>query len=165
MTELLSASIAGLGQGSIYALLALGFVIIYKAMGVISFAQPALMMTGAVMVSYWSPKLGFWPAVVLAGLAVTAVALVVERLAIRPMVGKAVFVIAIITIGVDIVVRVVTGMFIGTDALIVGDPWGLDRWNVGGVIIQQRHVAAFVAAAVIVALVAVFFRYTSIGLA
>ncbi len=165
MTEMLSAVSAGLGQGSIYALLALGFVIIYKAMGVISFAQPALMMAGALLVSYWSPELGFWPAVILGGLAIAAVALVVERLAIRPMVGKAVFVIAIITIGVDIIVRQITGAFVGTDPRSIGDPWGLERWNVGGVVIQQRHAAAFVAAAVIVALVAAFFRYTSIGLA
>lgn len=165
MTEFLSAAVAGIGQGSIYALLALGFVIIYKAMGVISFAQPALMMAGAILVSYWSPKLGFWPAVILGGLAIAAVALVIERLAIRPMVGKAVFVIAIITIGVDIVVRVITGAFVGSDPRVIGDPWGLERWNVGGVIIQQRHAAAFVAAAIIVALVAAFFRYTSIGLA
>jgi len=165
MTELLSAVAAGLGQGSIYTLLALGFVIIYKSMGVISFAQPALMMAGAILVSYWSPKLGFWPAVILGGLAIAVVALVIERLAIRPMVGKAVFVIAIITIGVDIIVRVVAGAFVGTDPRSIGDPWGLGRWHIGGVAIQHRHAAAFIAAAVIVTLVAAFFRYTSIGLA
>lgn len=165
MTELLSAMSTGLGQGAIYTLLALGFVIIYKSMGVISFAQPALMMSGAILVSYLSPKLGFWAAVVLGGLAIAAVALVIERLAIRPMVGKAVFVIAIITIGVDIIVRVVAGAFVGTDPRVVGDPWGLERWSIGGVHVEQRHAAAFVAAAVIVALVAAFFRYTPIGLA
>ncbi len=165
MNELLTAVFSGLGQGSIYTLLALGFVIIYKSMGVISFAQPAFMMSGAILVSYLSPRLGFWVAVVLGGLVVAAVALVVERLAIRPMVGKAVFVIAIITIGVDIIVRVVAGAFVGADPRLVGDPWGLDTWSLGGVQVQQRHVAAFVAAAVIVALLAAFFRSTPIGLA
>lgn len=165
MTELLSALSMGLGQGAIYTLLALGFVIIYKSMGVISFAQPALMMSGAILVSYLSPKLGFWAAVILGGLLIAAVALIVERLAIRPMVGKAVFVIAIITIGVDIVVRVVAGAFVGTDPRVVGDPWGIERWTIGGVHIEHRHAAAFIAAAVMVALVAAFFRFTPIGLA
>ncbi len=165
MTELLSALSMGLGQGAIYTLLALGFVIIYKSMGVISFAQPALMMSGAILVSYLSPKLGFWAAVILGGLLIAVVALIVERLAIRPMVGKAVFVIAIITIGVDIVVRVVAGAFVGTDPRVVGDPWGIERWTIGGVHIEHRHAAAFIAAAVMVALVAAFFRFTPIGLA
>ena len=51
MTELLTAVSIGAGNGSVYALLALGFVIIYKAMSVISFAQPAFMLSGAVLVS------------------------------------------------------------------------------------------------------------------
>ena len=58
MTELLEAVLRGLGTGSIYALLALGFVIIYKATGVISFAQPALMLAGATIASYVAPAIG-----------------------------------------------------------------------------------------------------------
>ncbi|MDQ4097872.1 MAG: branched-chain amino acid ABC transporter permease, partial [Actinomycetota bacterium] len=59
MSELLEALIRGLGTGSAYALLALGFVIIFKSTGVISFAQPALMLTGAVVASYVGPAIGF----------------------------------------------------------------------------------------------------------
>jgi branched-chain amino acid transport system permease protein len=98
MTELLTAVSIGAGNGSVYALLALGFVIIYKAMSVISFAQPAFMLSGAVLVSHLSPRMGFVAAVVVGTIAIAVVALVVERVAVRPMVGKAVFVIAIITI-------------------------------------------------------------------
>ena len=122
MTELLTAVSAGAGTGSIYALLALGFVIIYKSMQVISFAQPAFMMSGAVLVSYLVPTVGVVAAVVLGTVAIALVALVVERVAIRPMVGKAVFVIAIITIGIDIVIRVVAGAFIGVSPLSIRDP-------------------------------------------
>ncbi len=165
MTEFLTAVSVGAGNGSIYALLALGFVIIYKSMQVISFAQPAFMMAGAVLVSYLSPVVGFWAAVVLGTLAIALVALVVERVAIRPMVGKATFVIAIITIGIDIVVRVVASAFIGVDPLTIGDPWGLDSWDIGGVTVQHRHVAAVVATTVIVLALVVFFRRTPLGLA
>ncbi len=165
MEQFFTAVSAGLGQGSIYALLALGFVIIYKSMGVISFAQPAFMMSGAILASYLSPDIGFPAAVVVSTLAIALAALVVERLAIRPMVGKAVFVIAIITIGVDIVVRVIAGAFVGVDPLSIGDPWGLDTWQVGGVNIAHRHVAALVAAAIIVAALFLFFRFAPIGIA
>lgn len=165
MNQLLTAVFGGLGQGAIYALLALGFVIIYKSMRVISFAQPAFMMSGAMLVSYLSPEVGFTAAVILGTLAIALVALVVERVAIRPMVGKAVFVIAIITIGVDIVVRVVAGAFIGVDPRNIGDPWGLDTTSIAGVEVANRHIAAFVAAAIIVTALFAFFRWTPIGLA
>ena len=165
MNQFLTAVAGGLGTGSIYALLALGFVIIYKSMHVISFAQPAFMMAGAILVSYLAPEIGFTAAVVAGALLIALVALVVERVAIRPMVGKAVFVIAIITIGVDIVVRVVAGAFVGVDPRNIGDPWGLETMSVGGVNVAHRHIAAFVAATIIVAALFAFFRWTPIGLA
>lgn len=165
MNQFLTAVAGGLGVGSIYALLALGFVIIYKSMRVISFAQPAFMMSGAILVSYLAEDIGFTAAVVVGTLAIAVVALVVERVAIRPMVGKAVFVIAIITIGVDIVVRVVAGAFVGVDPRNIGDPWGLDSTSIGGVNVANRHIAAFVAASLIVAALFAFFRWTAIGLA
>lgn len=165
MTEFMTAVGIGMGKGSIYALVALGFVIIYKSMGVISFAQPAFLLSGAVLVSFLAPEVGFYGAVALGVVGIAVLALVVERVAIRPMVGKAVFVIAIITIGVDIVVRTVAGGFLGVKPRFVGDPWGLGTLDVGGVIIQQRHLAAFITAAVIMVALFLFFRYTPIGLA
>lgn len=165
MTAFLEAIGEGLGTGSVYALLALGFVIIYKAMGVISFAQPAFMLAGVVLVSYLVDGVGFWLAVVIAVAAVGVLALGVERVAIRPMVGKAVFVIAIITLGVDVVVRVVAGAFIGVDPRSVGDPWGNEVVSIGDVDIAQRNVAALVAMVVVGGLLFAFFRFTPIGLA
>ncbi len=165
MTGFLTAVSGGLGQGAIYVLLALGFVIIYKSMKVVSFAQPAFMMAGAILVSYLTPRFGFAGAVIVGTIAIGLVALAVERVAIRPMVGKAVFVIAIITIGVDIVVRVVAGAFVGTDPLLVGDPWGLDTVSIGDVQVQQRHIAALIAMVVVVVALMLFFRLSSTGLA
>lgn len=165
MTQLLGAVAGGVGIGSIYALLALGFVIIYKSMGVISFAQPAFLLAGTVLVTYLTPEIGFFAAVVVGAIAIAGVALVVERVAIRPMVGKAVFVIAIITIGIDIIVRILAGMFVGSDQRNVGDPWGLGAWEVGGVYIEHRDLAAFAVTTVLVLALFAFFRWTPIGLA
>lgn len=165
MAEFLTAVSVGLGAGSTYALVALGFVIIYKSMGVISFAQPAFLLSGAVLVSYLQPNTGFYLAVLLGAIGIAVVALVVERVAIRPMVGKAVFVVAIITIGVDIVVRTVASGFLGVDPRTVGDPWGSGTTTFGDVVVQNRHMAAFVVAAIVVVLLFLFFRFTPIGLA
>ncbi len=164
MTELLQSLVSGLGSGSVIALLALGFVIIYKAMRVISFAQPGLMVAGVVMVTYFVDAVGFYAAVALAVLATALLALVIERVAIRPMIGKPVFAIAIITLGIDLVVRVVTNGSIGLEIRQTQHPWGLKTVTVGDVIIQQRHIAMLVTTAALVALLFAFFKYTRFGL-
>ncbi|GAB3673200.1 branched-chain amino acid ABC transporter permease [Actinocorallia lasiicapitis] len=155
----------GLGNGSVYALLALGFVIIYKSTRVISFAQPAFMLAGAVTVTYLADDLGFWAASLVAIVGVSLLGLGVERVAIRPMVGRPVFVVAIITLGLDVLIRVVAGGFIGLDVRQVGDPWRLDTVRLLGVDVQQRYLAMLVATAVCVVLLFAFFRYTRHGLA
>ncbi|MPZ71893.1 MAG: branched-chain amino acid ABC transporter permease [Nitriliruptorales bacterium] len=167
MTDFLQALISGLGVGSIYALLAVGFVIIYKSMQVISFAQPALLVTGAVMVSYlrFDFGLNFWIALPLAMVLTALLALVIERLALRPMIGKPVFVVAIITIGVDIAVRVVVNRFIGLGARQVGDPWGLTIRRLGAVVVQERYLWMMLITAVVVSLLFAFFKYSRVGLA
>ncbi|GAA2204449.1 branched-chain amino acid ABC transporter permease [Nonomuraea monospora] len=165
MKGLLESVIRGLGNGSVYALLALGFVIIYKATRVISFAQPALMLAGGVAVSYLAALTGFYPAVLLAALLIAAVALVVERVSIRPMVGRPVFVVAIITLGLDVVLRVIVNGFIGRDVRQVGDPWGFTQVSLGPLVVQSRWLAMMLVTAVLVALLFAFFRYTRYGLA
>ena len=165
MTELVQCVVRGLGDGSVYALLALGFVIIYKSMGVISFAQPALMLSGAVLVTYLVTSVNFYLAVVLAAAEVAVLAVGVERTVLRPMIGKPVFVISIITLGVDIVIRVVVNGYIGLDVRQVGAPWGLSTSRLLGVEVQQRHLIMFVTTMVLVAILFAFFRYSRVGLA
>jgi len=165
MTEAVQILSRGLGIGSVYALLALGFVIIYKSTRVISFAQPAFMLAGAVMVTYLVGPLGFFVAVPLAALGTAVLALGVERVAVRPMVGRPAFTVAIITLGVDVVVRVFASAFIGIELRQVGDPWGLKSTTIFGVEVQQRHLAMLLTTAVLVAVLFAFFRFTRMGLA
>lgn len=173
MTEFLEALARGLGTGSIYAMLALGFVIIYKSTTVISFAQPALMMTGATVTSYVIPALGFitlaslsfFVSLLLAAVITAFIAMVIERAAIRPMVGRPAFVVAIITIGIDIVVRVITGGFIGTGQRHIDNPWGIERSDLLGIRVEQRHLVAMAVLVVVVAALVWFYRFTRHGLA
>ncbi|GAA4706893.1 branched-chain amino acid ABC transporter permease [Phytohabitans rumicis] len=165
MAELTEAVLRGLGTGSVYALLALGFVIIYKATRVISFAQPAFMLAGVTLVTYLVLEVSFWVAVPVAAVLTGLLALGVERVAVRPMVGRPAFIVAIITLGVDVAVRVVVNAFIGLDVRNVLDPWGLRTVGLGGVEMQQRHLAAFLTTAFLVAALFAFFRFTRMGLA
>ena len=165
MTELVQCLVRGLGDGSVYALLAFGFVIIYKSMGVISFAQPSLMLAGAVLVTYLVTAMNFYLAVLLGAAAVALLAVGVERTVLRPMIGKPVFVISIITLGVDIVIRVVVNAYIGLDVRPVGAPWGLSTSRFLGIEVQQRHLVMFVTTMVLVGILFAFFRYSRMGLA
>jgi len=159
--------ISGLGQGSAYAMLAVGFVIIFKSTGVISFAQPALMAAGATLVSYlvFQFGLGFPAAVAVGVLVLAGVGLGLERVALRPLVGRPVFVAAIVTLGLDTAIRAVTNRFIGPDLRPVGDPWGYDRLELGPLFLQHRYLAMIVTAAIVLAALFTFFRYSRVGLA
>ena len=165
MNEFVATVVRGLGNGSIYALLALGFVIVYKSMRVISFAQPAFMMAGALLVSYLVLSMNFFLAVLVALLLTALLGAGVERLALRPMIGKPVFVIAIITLGVDIVIRTVVNSFIGLDIRQMGDPWGLGQVDVLGAKIDQRHLATLATTLIVVAALFAFYRWSRTGLA
>ncbi len=167
MTEFLQAVVNGFGQGSIYALLALGYVMIYKATHVISFAQPALMTVGGLFCYHFTREMGlpFWVGLVLAIASGAVVGMVVERLALRPMLGKPVFTLAIITIGVDIVLRIIANRYIGVQSRIVEYPNGSNRISLGGVSISQQRLGLIAVTAVAVVLLALFFRYSRTGLA
>lgn len=167
MTRFFQGLVQGFGFGSIYALIAVGFVIIYKSTRIISFTQPALMLAGGVMVHYLvvAYDLPFFVGVPIAMLLTAGVGLLLERSALRPMVGEPVFVVAIITLGLDVVVRTITNRFIGRNIRPVGDPWGLSTWNVGGVVIQQRFVWMTVITALVVVALLAFFKYSRVGLA
>jgi len=167
VTRVAQAVAIGLGTGSIYTLLALGYVIIYKTTKVLSFAQPALMLTGAVAVSYLATTYGLpFPVAVLIGMVLVAgLGLVIERTALRPMIGKPIFTVAIITIGIDILLRTIVNRFIGNTIRQVGDPFGISTVQLGGVFLQYRYVAMLVTAAIVVTGLLVFFRRSRTGLA
>lgn len=167
MTTFWQAVVDGIVQGSVYALLALGYVMIYKATHVISFAQPALMVCGGLFAyhatSVWG--LPFWPGLLVGVVLGAALGMIVERLALRPMVGKPVFTLAIITIGIDIVLRVIANRYMGPDPRAITFPNGSDSYELGGVSLSHQRVALVVVTVVTVIALALFFRYAKAGLA
>jgi branched-chain amino acid transport system permease protein len=167
MEEFAGAAIRGLSQGSLYALLGLGFVIVYTGTGVLSFAQPVLMILGAYLASAIGVDAGipFVVAVPLAILGSALVAATIERIAMRPMVGEPAVSAAMVTVGIFIVLQVLAADLIGSGQRTVGDPWGLDRFDVGGVNVFHTDIAKIVIAAFAVAGLTVFFKRSRLGLA
>jgi branched-chain amino acid transport system permease protein len=164
--------VEGLAVGSIYALLAMGFVIIFKATQVLNFAHGALAATGAFLVAVtatiwdiparWMPGAPAWItwmlAVVIALIAAFGLGMLLERTFIRPMIGEALFAVAIVTLGVDIVLRAITNDFIGSNSRPMGDPWGTAVLDLGWVSIAHTEIAQLIVTVVLVVGVALFFR-------
>ena len=156
MTIFLQASFEGLALGAVYSLVAIGFVLIYKAMDVLSFAQPALAVVGAGIISALAVDRGinFWIAFIVALIATGLLSALLERTFLRPMVGQPVFAVAILTIGLDIILRTVLDEWIGINPRYMGDPimsWGefgsitiLDSY--GGVIMKLQEIGALITA-------------------
>lgn len=167
MDEFLTSTVRGLAQGSLYVLLGLGFVIIYKGTAVVNFAHPALLLFGAYWVSYFTVSLGwnFWVALVAAVATTVLIAVAVERIALRPMVGEPPFFAAIVTVGLLIALQVVVGDLIGIDLRQVDDPWGLKHFSVGGVLVFHTDVAKLATAVLVVIALVCMFQFTRVGLA
>ncbi|MET7758318.1 branched-chain amino acid ABC transporter permease [Streptomyces sp. NPDC005389] len=157
--------INGISLGSIYALIALGFVVIFRATEVVNFAHASLLLAGGYVTAVLHDEIGFWPAL-LAGIAGAAVVgAAVEFLVMRRHRGTDHSVLAIVTIGVDILLATELTRRIGTDILALGDPWGDAVVTVGGVTIAETRIAALLAAALLITAFLLAFRYTSWGVA
>lgn len=167
MTEFLQLIVNGTALGFKYALVALGFVIIFKATGVINFAQGGFVMLGAYLTYQFGTTWGlpFALAVVLAMAATALSGLVVERLILRRMVGRPPFALIMITIGMLFIIQEIVTIIWGFDALNLGDPWGIETVQVGDVVIRVADLWTVGLALVVVAAFFAFFRFTSLGLA
>ena len=115
MSHVLQLVLAGVAQGCVYALVALGFVLIYKATETVNFAQGDLMMLGgffaltAGVIWEWP----YWATIIFAVAAMAVVGMLVERLVLRPVLGQPAFTVVMITIGVGYVLRGVVPMMPG----------------------------------------------------
>ena len=167
MTQFLQAVVNGVALAAIYALIALGFVIIYKSMQVFNFAQPALLLIGAYWVVYFSGIWGFpfWVAMLIATGLAALTGVLLERVFLRPMVGKPLFAVAIMTIGLNTAINIVALDLMGLDLRSFDNPWGLKVLSLGDVRIAHSQMAGVVAAVLLVGALLAFFKYSRMGLA
>jgi branched-chain amino acid transport system permease protein len=167
LTVFVQTIVSGLALGAIYALLGLGFVIIYRATDVVSFAQPALMVFGAYWMVYFATvmDLGFWLSLPLAAIVGAAAGALLERVFLRPLVGRPPFAAVMVTIGIDIILRVITHDLIGLEQRSVGDPFGLKTFSVGGIRVSQSDTVVLLTAILVVAALLAFTKYAKYGLA
>lgn len=164
MIKFLSLLIAGMSLGAMYALVAMGFVIIYKASGVLNFSHGSLLLVGATFVAFTHDTIGFAPAVALALIGTGATAMLIQLLIVRPARGASAEVTTILTIGVDIVLLTLLTGLLGTDLHELGHPWGGQTVAVGDLGTTLNRVIGLAAAALIIAAFFIAFRKSSWGI-
>ena len=167
MGELIASLMRGLGTGGVYAMLGVSFVIIYRATGVVNFATPALMILGAFFTGYFGMSIGlpFIVSVILGMIVLALIGLATERIALRPMVGRPAFSAATVTVGLFIVFLVLAGRLLGSELLIVNDPFGLSTIEVLGGRIFTVDIARLIVGLVAIGLVGLFLTRSRTGLA
>ena len=152
-----------------YALVALGFVLIYKATETVNFAQGDVMMLGAFFALTASVMMGwpYWATIVFAVAVMAVVGMLTERLVLRPVLGHPSFTVVMITIGVGYVMRGVVTMVPGwgTDTHQIPTPYVDDVWRVGGVILPVQQLMVIVMTAALCGGLYLFFRFTRVGVA
>jgi branched-chain amino acid transport system permease protein len=165
MNQFVTLLVGGLFLGAIYALVALGFVTIFRATGVINFAQGSLLLLGGYVIGRLHASIGFWPAV-LAGVAAAALAAVlVDLVLIRRVRAADLGTLAILTLGVDILLLTELTRRIGTDVVSIGAPWGADVVEVAGIRVPASRVIAGAVALVLVAALGAAVKFTDWGIA
>ncbi|WP_027476274.1 branched-chain amino acid ABC transporter permease [Curvibacter gracilis] len=161
--------ISGVSQGCIYGLIALGFVLIYKATETVSFAQGELMMLGAFCGLGLMTVLGFpfWLAVPATLVAMGLFGIVLERAVVRPILGQPAFSVVMLTIGIGYVLRGVVTMIpnIGTDTHTLPVPYKDLSLNLAGLVLNAEQAVVIAATAVLCGGLFAMFRYSKLGIA
>jgi branched-chain amino acid transport system permease protein len=156
--------IGGIFAGLLYSLVALGFVLIFKASGVFNFAQGVMVLFAALtLVGLMERGVPVPAALLLTAAVMLALAFVIERVVLRPLVNQPYIILFMATIGLNFFLEGFGEMLWGANVkkLDVGIP---DRsFIVAGVQINQLELFAAVTAAILVAVLAVFFQRTRIG--
>jgi branched-chain amino acid transport system permease protein len=156
--------VSGLLVGVLYAMVALGFVLIYKASDVFNFAQGAMTFFAALALVSVLPALG-WPLAILFVVAMmAALAVVVERFALRPLAGRPPLALAMSTLGVTFALGGLAQALWGTEPRRLSLGISAQPIQAAGILINRLDLLAAGAVAVIVAALIWFFQRTKLGL-
>ena len=167
MVEFIQVLISGLSKGCVFGLIALGFVLIYKATEMLNFAQGELMMVGA-FVAFTFINLAGLPFVV--GFAIALVAMfgfgmALERGVLRPMIGEPPFAVLMLTIGAGFVIRAIVVNIWGTNPRTLDVPYAGEVLTLGGLVLSYDRLVVIAATALVCVSLWMFFRRARLGVA
>ena len=166
MQLFLQALITGIMMGGIYALVALGWTLIYKCSGVLNLAMGELTLIGAyVSLTLYLWGVPFVPALFLTIIIGFILGLITERLFLDKLIGEPVLTVIMVTVGLSFFFRGILSFIFGTDTVIFDPPvFPMKPIEVGGIIVGQVYIWSFIAAIVLLLVFMAFFQYTRWGL-
>ncbi len=165
--DLLQFIFAGITNGAIYALIALGFCVVHNTMGIVNFIQVDFVTLGGMFMFsglFWG-GLPAAVALVFAVAAVTAIGIVIERLGIRPSRSQNHLVLIFLTIGLSIILRGLMKLVWGKNRMAIPPLAGEEPLRIAGATILPQAVAILVMTAIAIGLLVLFFKGTRMGLA
>ncbi len=169
MAQFLQLTFSGIAIGCVYALVALGFVLIYKATETVNFAQGDMMMLGGFFAYTATTLIGmpYWIGIIVALIAMALFGMLSERIVLRPVLGQAQFTVVMVTIGAGYVMRGVVTMMPGwgTDTFKIVTPFAEQVVHFGGAALALDQLMVIVDTAVLCLILYLFFRYSRIGIA
>jgi branched-chain amino acid transport system permease protein len=153
--------------GSVYALIALGFQIIYNTTGIINFAQGEFVMLGGIVAGwlYEYHHCPLWLSITIALIGVTLVGILMEYLSIRPAAHAGLLILIIITLGVSIMFKALASFIWGTDPFFLPDFSGGTVFRMSGIHIEGQFIVIMGTTLLIMILLGLFFKYTRTGFA
>ncbi len=167
--DVLQLFVSGLANGCVYGLIALGFVLIYKATEAVNFAQGDFMMLGAfVCLGLTNPEymgLPFWVAVPLAIVAMGVFGYLLDVLVLRHMFGQSQIAVVILTIAIGFVLRFAAGIIWGHEPTSLHTPMDGKYARFGGLVLGLNEVAVIVTTFVLTLLLYFYFNRTRLGVA
>jgi branched-chain amino acid transport system permease protein len=167
LDTILQLVLNGLAVGCIYGLVALGFVLIYKATELVNFAQGDLMMLGAFtcyMFVVWY-GVGYWAAFCLAIALVALFGAVLDATVLRRVLGQPQFAVVMLTIGLGAIFRSAASIIWGSEIYTLPTPWSAHTTRIGGVTVSHEYISIIAGTVILCATLYAFFTYTKIGVA
>ena len=167
LNYLLQLFVSGLSVGSVYAVIGIGFVVIYKATKILNFAHGEILMIAAYfcLVLVESLHLNFLIAFLLTLVFCAMIGLMVERFIFRPMIGEPVFAVVLITLGLSIILRPLTGMVFGFGNVMFPSPFPQKPIVFSNIVISHAHLWTFIISCAVMAIFFLFFKYSKVGIA
>jgi branched-chain amino acid transport system permease protein len=165
MTLFLQLGFQGIALGMVYALIALGFVIMTKGSNTFNFAHGEFVAVGAYVVLALMPHLPYWLAFLGSVFVTVALALLVEATLLRRLISKGLTTVVLATLGVSVMVHALVLMVWGVGSKGSAGPVGSGTVEVGGVVLPLSSIATIVSSVVVLVALLLFFRRTPYGLA
>ncbi len=167
MDFFLQLVINGLVIGSIYALVGLGFVIIYKSSSILNFAQGEFLMLGSYVcvAVFTATKVPFLVAFGLTLLFSVLLGMAVERLLLRPMIGEPVISVIMLTLGMASVLRAIVQGIWGTETVPYPEIFPTTPVRIGPLPVSQGYLYSVGSVVVLLAAFSVFFKFSRAGIA